>query len=189
MPPFRQARGTRSSPRAGTMSTFALGPTQVRRPGDGAMQLAGRYAFGTPPDRASACFRPRSPPESITSTRPGPMPPAWLNAYQRGLARPVRAQQAKHHPRRNLQPGTVQRHGRPEALDHTLDPHRRHRRTTPVHPGHWARSRPRGRRWPRFRRGNRFRGPYDLLVVRCHVDLLNRAVRAFAADSGLPSGR
>ncbi len=36
------------------MSTFALGPTQVRRSGCGAMQLAGPYAFGTPPDRASA---------------------------------------------------------------------------------------------------------------------------------------
>jgi len=36
------------------MSTFALGPTQVRRSGYGAMQLAGPYAFGTPPDRASA---------------------------------------------------------------------------------------------------------------------------------------
>src|SRR6266498_995025 len=54
MPPFRQARRTRSSPRAVTMSTFALGPTQVRRSGYGAMQLAGPYAFGTPPDRASA---------------------------------------------------------------------------------------------------------------------------------------
>jgi pyridoxine 4-dehydrogenase len=54
MPPFRQARRTRSSPRAGTMSTFALGPTQVRRPGYGAMQLAGPHAFGTPSDRASA---------------------------------------------------------------------------------------------------------------------------------------
>ena len=54
MPPFRQARRTRSSPRAGTMSTFALGPTQVRRSRYGAMQLAGPYAFGTPPDRAWA---------------------------------------------------------------------------------------------------------------------------------------
>jgi aryl-alcohol dehydrogenase-like predicted oxidoreductase len=35
------------------MSTFALGPMQVRRSGYGA-QLAGGYAFGTPPDRASA---------------------------------------------------------------------------------------------------------------------------------------
>ncbi len=54
MPPFRQARRAGSSPRAGTMSTFALGPMQVRRSGYGAMQLAGPYAFGTPPDRASA---------------------------------------------------------------------------------------------------------------------------------------
>jgi hypothetical protein len=36
------------------MSTFALGPMQVRRSGYGAMQLAGPYAFGPPPDRASA---------------------------------------------------------------------------------------------------------------------------------------
>jgi len=63
------------------------------------------------------------------------------NAHQRGLARPVRAQQAKHHPRRDLEPGTIQRHSRPETLDDTLDPHRRHRRTTSVHPGHWARCR------------------------------------------------
>ena len=36
------------------MSTFALGRMQVRRSGYGAMQLAGPYAFGPPPDRASA---------------------------------------------------------------------------------------------------------------------------------------
>ncbi len=36
------------------MSTFALGHMQVRRSGYGAMQLAGPFAFGTPPDRASA---------------------------------------------------------------------------------------------------------------------------------------
>lgn len=36
------------------MSTFALGRLQVRRSGYGAMQLAGPFAFGTPPDRASA---------------------------------------------------------------------------------------------------------------------------------------
>jgi pyridoxine 4-dehydrogenase len=36
------------------MSTFALGQMQVRRSGYGAMQLAGSYAFGAPPDRASA---------------------------------------------------------------------------------------------------------------------------------------
>jgi Aldo/keto reductase family len=41
-------------PRAGMMSTSALGRMQVRRSGYGAMQLAGPYAFGTPPDRASA---------------------------------------------------------------------------------------------------------------------------------------
>src|SRR6201989_2532273 len=36
------------------MSTFALGRLRVRRSGYGAMQLAGPYAFGTPPDRAMA---------------------------------------------------------------------------------------------------------------------------------------
>ena len=36
------------------MSTFALGQTQVRRSGYGAMQLAGPYAFGPPPDRTTA---------------------------------------------------------------------------------------------------------------------------------------
>ncbi len=36
------------------MSTFALGQLRVRRSGCGAMQLAGPFAFGEPPDRASA---------------------------------------------------------------------------------------------------------------------------------------
>jgi pyridoxine 4-dehydrogenase len=36
------------------MSTSALGQLQVRRSGYGAMQLAGPFAFGTTPDRASA---------------------------------------------------------------------------------------------------------------------------------------
>ena len=36
------------------MSAYALGKVQVRRSGYGAMQLAGPFAFGTPPDRASA---------------------------------------------------------------------------------------------------------------------------------------
>jgi pyridoxine 4-dehydrogenase len=36
------------------MSTFALGQMLVRRSGYGAMQLAGPYAFGPLPDRASA---------------------------------------------------------------------------------------------------------------------------------------
>jgi pyridoxine 4-dehydrogenase len=35
-------------------STFALGRIQVRRSGYGAMQLAGQFAAGTPPDRDSA---------------------------------------------------------------------------------------------------------------------------------------
>ena len=54
MPPFGQDRRTDSSPRVGMMSTSALGQRQVRRSGYGAMQLAGPFAFGTPPDRASA---------------------------------------------------------------------------------------------------------------------------------------
>jgi Aldo/keto reductase family len=54
MPPFLQARRADPSPRAGVMSTFALGPMRVRRSGYGAMQLAGPFAFGPPPDRASA---------------------------------------------------------------------------------------------------------------------------------------
>jgi len=53
MPPF-QARGSDSSLEADMMSTFALGHMLVRRSGYGAMQLAGPYAFGPPPDRASA---------------------------------------------------------------------------------------------------------------------------------------
>ena len=35
-------------------SAFALGSREVRRSGYGAMQLAGRFAFGPPPDRAAA---------------------------------------------------------------------------------------------------------------------------------------
>jgi pyridoxine 4-dehydrogenase len=35
-------------------SAFALGSRQVRRSGYGAMQLAGPFAFGPPPDRAAA---------------------------------------------------------------------------------------------------------------------------------------
>ena len=54
MPSFRQAPRADSSPGADKMSTFALGQMQVRRSGYGAMQLAGPYAFGPPPDRASA---------------------------------------------------------------------------------------------------------------------------------------
>src|ERR1039457_2648131 len=54
MPSFRQARGAGSSLEADMMSTFALGQMLVRRSGYGAMQLAGPYAFGPPPDRALA---------------------------------------------------------------------------------------------------------------------------------------
>jgi pyridoxine 4-dehydrogenase len=36
------------------MSTFPLGRVRVRRSGYGAMQLAGLFAFGTPPDRPAA---------------------------------------------------------------------------------------------------------------------------------------
>jgi aryl-alcohol dehydrogenase-like predicted oxidoreductase len=42
------------SSRANAMSTFALGAIEVRRSGYGAMQLAGQFAFGVPPDRAAA---------------------------------------------------------------------------------------------------------------------------------------
>jgi aryl-alcohol dehydrogenase-like predicted oxidoreductase len=54
MPPFRQDGWAGPSMGADGMSTFALGRMQVRRLGFGAMQLAGPFAFGTPPDRASA---------------------------------------------------------------------------------------------------------------------------------------
>ena len=43
-----------ADPGTDMMSTFALGHAQVSRSGYGAMQLAGPYAFGPPPDRASA---------------------------------------------------------------------------------------------------------------------------------------
>jgi hypothetical protein len=94
------------------------------------------------------------------------------------------------HPPRNLKPGAIQRHGRPEALDHTLDPHRRHRRT----PRHRARSRPgpaRAAGTP-AQRGGGMRGSIrrrDLLLVRRHVDPLNRPMRVFAAHPGLPPSR
>src|SRR5258708_20706214 len=48
-----QARAD-SSPRADMMSTFPPGHMQIRRSGYGAVQLAGPYAFGTPPYRAAA---------------------------------------------------------------------------------------------------------------------------------------
>ena len=54
MPPCLQARRARPIPRAGVTSTFALGPVRVRRSGHGAVHLAGPFAFGPPPDRASA---------------------------------------------------------------------------------------------------------------------------------------
>jgi pyridoxine 4-dehydrogenase len=38
----------------GPMSSCALGPVTVRRSGYGAMQLAGQFAFGPPPDRSAA---------------------------------------------------------------------------------------------------------------------------------------
>jgi hypothetical protein len=43
---------------ANAMSTFALGQIEVRRSGYGAMQLAGQFAFGVPPDRAFVPFCP-----------------------------------------------------------------------------------------------------------------------------------
>jgi pyridoxine 4-dehydrogenase len=42
------------SSRANAMSAFTLGEIEVRRSGYGAMQLAGQFAFGVPPDRAAA---------------------------------------------------------------------------------------------------------------------------------------
>jgi pyridoxine 4-dehydrogenase len=54
MSSFRQAPRADSTPGAGTMSTFPHGRLQVRRSGYGAMQLAGPFAFGPPPDRATA---------------------------------------------------------------------------------------------------------------------------------------
>ena len=39
---------------SGMKSTFAIGTVRVRRSGYGAMQLAGPYAFGPPPDRETA---------------------------------------------------------------------------------------------------------------------------------------
>ena len=54
MPPCLQARRAGPIPQAGVKSTFPLGAIRVRRSGYGAMQLAGPFAFGLPPDRASA---------------------------------------------------------------------------------------------------------------------------------------
>jgi len=56
MPPFLQARRAGPSPRAGVMSTFALGPMRVRRSGYGAMQLSGPFG----PFALSVRSRPRS---------------------------------------------------------------------------------------------------------------------------------
>jgi hypothetical protein len=53
MPPVPHGRPIDASPRPDTMSTFALGEIRVRRSGYGAMQLAGPFAFGEPPDRAT----------------------------------------------------------------------------------------------------------------------------------------
>jgi pyridoxine 4-dehydrogenase len=49
-----QPRRTGPGLQARPMSTFHLGPRQVRRSGYGAMQLAGPWAVNAPPDRASA---------------------------------------------------------------------------------------------------------------------------------------
>jgi hypothetical protein len=79
MPPFRQPGRAGPGASAGTMSTFALGPMQVRRSGYGAMQLAGPYAFGPPPDRATAIgvLRAAVAAGVITSTRPSTTALAW----------------------------------------------------------------------------------------------------------------
>jgi pyridoxine 4-dehydrogenase len=50
----RLRRRSGSSSGSDTMSTFALGQIRVRRSGYGAMQLAGPFALGEPPDRATA---------------------------------------------------------------------------------------------------------------------------------------
>ncbi len=52
MPPFDPAGQPGTN--AVAMSSYALGEIPVRRSGYGAMQLAGPFAFGTPPDRAAA---------------------------------------------------------------------------------------------------------------------------------------
>ena len=54
MPQFQPAGGASPEPGTGRRSAFALGRLQVRRSGYGAMQLAGQFATGTPPDRQSA---------------------------------------------------------------------------------------------------------------------------------------
>ena len=54
MPSLPPGRPADANPDAATMSTFALGQIHIRRSGYGAMQLAGPFAFGEPPDRAAA---------------------------------------------------------------------------------------------------------------------------------------
>jgi pyridoxine 4-dehydrogenase len=54
MPASHPMHRTSPGPTARSMSAFPLGRREVRRSGYGAMQLAGPFAFGTPPDRASA---------------------------------------------------------------------------------------------------------------------------------------
>jgi pyridoxine 4-dehydrogenase len=46
--------GSEAPEPGGGRPVFALGPLQVRRSGYGAMQLAGPFAFGPPPDRSAA---------------------------------------------------------------------------------------------------------------------------------------
>src|SRR5258707_13923453 len=92
MPSFRQARGAGSSLEADMMSTFELGQMLVRRSGYGAMQLAGPYASGPPPDRASAigggddrpgAVRRRRPHHEVAGTVPPPLGPGMRTDHGR----------------------------------------------------------------------------------------------------------
>jgi pyridoxine 4-dehydrogenase len=62
------------------MSTFALGPMRVRGWGYGAMQLAGPFAFGRPPDRASAI----GVLQAAVAAGVGHVDTAWYYAPRRG---------------------------------------------------------------------------------------------------------
>ena len=84
MPPLPHGRPSDSSPSSDTMSTFALGQIQVRRSGYGAMQLAGPFAFGPPPDRATAIAVLRAAVAAVRRTEPRParstVPPVILSS-------------------------------------------------------------------------------------------------------------
>ena len=80
--------------------------------------------------RPKTCARPPSGNSSVARIRTSVVLPAPF-----GPSRPNTI------PRRDLQPGTIQRHSRPETLDHTLNPDSRHRKSMSVYPGHRTRSR------------------------------------------------